>query len=76
MQAERLECKEKGVMVLVDNLWDAEKIEESMARHQGLFQRFVFDELKTQGYLLTSLEKLIEMKPDMIDKVPNLLKGL
>jgi len=76
-EAERLDCKDKAVMALVELLLDSES--EVLARakaNAGLFQRFVVGNAKAQKYLLGALEKLAERYSKVADKFANILKGL
>ena len=75
-EAERLEVKEKGVMVLISVLWDTDDIPAAMKKHQGLFQRFTFDSEKAQMYALNALEKLIELDETRLNKTPRYLKTM
>ena len=61
-EAERLDVKTKdGIMeVLVSVLWNIEDVPAAMSAHQGLFQRFTFDNSKAQMHMLHALEKLIQ----------------
>ena len=54
----------------------ADDIVEKMAKYQGLFQRFTLGKPKAQMYILQSIEKLIELDPSKLNKVPHYLKQL
>jgi len=61
--AERLDCKEKGVMVLVELIVEDASVNNFIAnlkRHQALLQRFTDGSKKTQKYLLHAVEKSVE----------------
>lgn len=76
-EAGRLECSDKGVMVLVQQLWsNADDVVSAMAKYQGLFQRFTMDKPKAQMYTLQATEKLIELDPTKLDKIPYYLKQM
>lgn len=75
-EAERLEVKEKGIMVLVSVLWDTGDVPAAMKKYQGLFQRFTFENGKTQMYALNALEKLIELDETRLTKTPRYLKTM
>jgi len=75
-EAERLDCKDKGVTVLVQCLWAVDEPLVAMKKHQGIFQRFVFENGKAQKYTLQAFEKLIEMKPELMPKVVHLMKEM
>lgn len=76
-EALRLECSDKCVMILVQELWStADDVVEKMAKYQGLFQRFTLGKPKAQMYILQSIEKLIELDPSKLNKVPHYLKQL
>lgn len=75
-EAERLEVKDKGVMVLVSILWNTEDVPAAMKQYQGLFQRFTMDNGKAQLYALQAVEKLIEMDETRLTKTPRYLKAM
>jgi len=75
-EAERLDCKDKGVTVLVQCLWAVDDPLVAMKKYQGIFQRFVFENPKAQKYTLQAFEKLMEMKPDLMPKVMHLMKQM
>lgn len=74
--AERLECKEKGVMVLVELLLDDDDILVNIKRHHALLQRFTDGSKKTQKYLLHALERMIEKRPALIKRVTHMFNAL
>ena len=75
-EAERLEVKEKGVMVLISVFWDTSDVPAAMKKYQGLFQRFTFENGKTQMYALNALEKLIELDETRLNKTPRYLNTM
>lgn len=76
-EAARLECAEKGVMVLVQQLWsNATDVVAAMKQYQGLFQRFLVDQPKAQMYALQAIEKLIELDSTKLNKTPRFLKQM
>lgn len=73
-EAQRLECKEKGVRILAEELFDA-NIGAQITTFAALFQRFVFDNEKAQRYLLGGLEVVIHRYSGLLlDKTPGILK--
>ena len=68
-KAERLDCKEKGIMVLADVLLDGDDILARLKTHHGLLQRFTDENLKAQKYLLHSIEGLVQKHGGLLDKV-------
>jgi len=74
--AERLECKEKGVMVLVELLLDDDEILVNIKRHHALLQRFTDGSKKTQKYLIHALEKMIERRPVLLTRVMHMFNAL
>jgi translation initiation factor 5 len=76
-EADRLECKEKGVMVVVELLLSkADDVFVAIKKYQGLFQRFTLENEKCQKYMIGALEVLIEDKPDLLGKAARLFKDL
>lgn len=75
-EAERLDCKEKGGMVLAHNLLLEGDVIAQLAKYQGLFQRFTIESDKAQKYLLGAMEKLIEQRPEVLPKTAHLFKQL
>ena len=64
-------------MVLVQQLWsNADNVVSAMAKYQGLFQRFTMDKPKAQMYTLQATEKLIELDPTKLNKIPYYLKQM
>lgn len=74
--AERLECKEKGVMVLVELLLDDDEILVNIKRHHALLQHFTDASKKTQKYLIHALEKMIERRPVLLKRVQHMFIAL
>jgi len=75
-EAERLEVKDKGIMVLVSILWNTDDVPAAMKKYQGLFQRFMMENGKAQMYALHAMEKLIELDPTRLAKTPRYLKTM
>lgn len=77
VEAERLDVKDKGVMVLVELLLDTDADIVARAKtHAALFQRILLDSAKGQKYFLGALEMLAEKHPKLVDKFGHVLKGL
>lgn len=80
LEAERLDCKEKGVMTIAEFLWKTDSAKDllrCLKETQGLVQRFVFENKKAQKNLLGALEMLIaKNKKDLLPKVAHILKFL
>lgn len=76
-EAERLDVKEgKGVMVLVELLWDDNIIKE-IPQYRILFLLFTHKNAKVQKYLIGAVEKLIEVKKEtLLPKTPIIFKAL
>eukprot|EP00730_Choanoeca_flexa_P018661 TRINITY_DN9086_c0_g1_i2.p1 TRINITY_DN9086_c0_g1~~TRINITY_DN9086_c0_g1_i2.p1 ORF type:complete len:432 (+),score=152.60 TRINITY_DN9086_c0_g1_i2:233-1528(+) len=75
-KAERLDCKEKGVMVLADVLLNDEDVVGRLKTHQGLLQRFTDENNKAQKYLLHGMEGVIDKHPALLTKVPVIFNAL
>lgn len=75
-EADRLECKDRGVQVLVQLLWSGGDTVTKMKKHQGLFQRFTFENTKAQKYLLGAFEKLIELESGLLNSTTRLMKTM
>lgn len=75
-QATRLECKEKGVLVLADLLLNEDDIVGAIDRHKALLQHFTDENNKAQKYLLGGVEALIGMEPARLPKVVAMFKKL
>jgi len=75
-EAERLEVKDKGIMVLVSILWNTDDVPAAMKKYQGLFQRFMVENDKAQMYALHAMEKLIELDATRLAKTPRYLKTM
>ncbi|GFS89920.1 eukaryotic translation initiation factor 5 [Nephila pilipes] len=73
-EAERLDIKDKAVLVLCELLL-GEHILQEVKTHRLLFLRFIHGNHKAQKYLLGGLEQVINLHKDtLINKVPHILK--
>lgn len=75
-EADRLDCKEKGVKVLASHLWNNSELLERISLHKSLFQRFTVDNPKAQKYLLDSVEQIIDGHRDLLAKACKIYKAL
>lgn len=75
-EAERLDCKDKGIMVLVGALFKEGDVLQLLAKHHGLFQRFTLDNSKAEKNCLAAFEKLIEMRPELLKSTARIFKDL
>lgn len=75
IEAERLEVTNKAPLVLCEVLLTGDKVIEKIKTHKIMFVRFTVENQKAQKYLLGGIEKLIEMKRDMLlPKVAGIFK--
>lgn len=73
-EAERLDIKDKAVLVLCELLL-GEHIIQEVKTHRLLFLRFTHGNHKAQKYLLGGLEQVINLHKDtLLAKVPHILK--
>jgi len=73
-EAERLDIKDKAVLVLCELLL-GEHILQEVKTHRLLFLRFTHGSQKAQKYLLGGLEQVINLHKDsLLSKVPHILK--
>ncbi|VDO92773.1 unnamed protein product [Soboliphyme baturini] len=73
-EAERLDVKDKAVLLLCRVLFDKNMLQE-IKPNRVLLLRFVYRNHKAQRYLLGGIEQLIcSNKEALLDKVPHLLK--
>lgn len=73
-EAERLDCKDKGTLVLCELLL-TENIQHQIKTHRLLFLRFTHENPKAQKYLLGGFEQVVKMHRDtLISRVPHILK--
>lgn len=73
-EAERLDIKDKAVLVLCELLL-GEHILQEVKTHRLLFLRFTHGSHKAQKYLLGGLEQVINLHKDsLLSKVPHVLK--
>lgn len=76
-EAERLDCKEKGVTVMVELLLGGtDDVVKMLKTHAKVFQRFTFDESKAQKYALGAMEVLVAERPALMNKVARIWKEL
>ncbi|XP_060070518.1 eukaryotic translation initiation factor 5-like [Ylistrum balloti] len=76
-EAERLEVKDKGTLVLVELLFDT-KILSQIKQHRRLFLRFCHENHKAQKYLMGGMEQLVGKvhAGSLLPKMPHILKAL
>jgi translation initiation factor 5 len=75
-EADRLDCKNKGIMVLVGILFKDGDIVATLKKHQGLFQRFTIDNPKAEKNCLGAIEKLIEIREVRGSAIARIFKEL
>jgi translation initiation factor 5 len=75
-EAERLDVKDKAVIVLCELLFDEpSKILQQIKTHRLLFLRFTTENTKAQKYLLRGIELTVkEFREQLIPRVPHILK--
>ncbi|XP_033627197.1 eukaryotic translation initiation factor 5-like [Asterias rubens] len=75
-EAERLDIKEKGPLILAELLLDENMIKQ-LVTYRLHFLRFTNDSHKAQKYLLGAFEQLCKTYPEkLMGKVPSLLKKM
>ncbi|CAI5764612.1 eukaryotic translation initiation factor 5 [Podarcis lilfordi] len=75
-EAERLDVKAMGPLVLTEVLFD-EKIREQIKKYRRHFLRFCHNNKKAQRYLLHGLECVVAMhQSQLISKIPHILKEM
>nr|XP_033807118.1 eukaryotic translation initiation factor 5 [Geotrypetes seraphini]XP_033807119.1 eukaryotic translation initiation factor 5 [Geotrypetes seraphini] len=75
-EAERLDVKAMGPLVLTEVLFD-EKIREELKRYRLHFLRFCHNNKKAQRYLLHGFECVVAMhQSHLLSKVPHILKEM
>lgn len=75
-EAERLDVKAMGPLVLTEVLFD-EKIREQIKKYRRHFLRFCHNNKKAQRYLLHGLECVVAMhQAQLISKIPHILKEM
>lgn len=73
-EAERLDIKDKGPLVLSELLFN-ENMKEQIVKYQKLLFRFTRENHKAQKYLMGGFEQLVKMYSDtLMPKVPHILK--
>ncbi|XP_062974157.1 eukaryotic translation initiation factor 5 [Elgaria multicarinata webbii] len=75
-EAERLDVKAMGPLVLTEVLFD-DKIREQIKKYRRHFLRFCHNNKKAQRYLLHGLECVVAMhQSQLISKIPHILKEM
>lgn len=77
-EAERLDVKDKAVLLLCRVLFDAEpaKMQSYIKPNRTLLMRFTLNNKKAQRYLLGGFEQLVGAhKKELLPKVPHILKA-
>lgn len=75
-EADRLDCKEKGVKVLALHLWNNAELLERIPLHKLIFQRFTVGNPKAQKYLVDSVEQIIDGHRSLLPKTAKIFKAL
>lgn len=75
-EAERLECRDKGVMILAEALLNTEDIVPQLKKYVKVFARFTHENDKSQKYLLGAVEKLVEAHPKLMTMIPKIFNFL
>ncbi|XP_011674971.1 eukaryotic translation initiation factor 5-like [Strongylocentrotus purpuratus] len=76
VEAERLDVKDKGPLILAELLLD-EQVLTQLKQHQYHFLRLLNDNPKGQKYFLNGLEQLIALHAkSLVPKVPSILKAV
>jgi translation initiation factor 5 len=74
-EAERLDIRDKGLLVLLELLFNEQMLQQ-IKQHRILFLRFTHGSHKAQKYLLGGFEQLVKLYRDvLISKVPHILKA-
>lgn len=75
-EAERLDVKTQGPLVLTEVLFD-DKIREQIKRYRRHFLRFCHNNKKAQRYLLHGFECVVSMhQAQLLSKIPHILKEM
>lgn len=74
-EADRLDVKERGVMVLVDRLWTGDVIARTKL-FQAIFQRFTHDNEKAQRNMLHAVEAMVAKDTTLMVKLPAIFQLL
>lgn len=72
-EAERLDCKEKGILSLTTLLLDSDAVAARIEAHKKLLQRFTLDSPKAQKYFLYGLEPILAARPGQLAKLTAIL---
>eukprot|EP00040_Diaphanoeca_grandis_P002317 m.21245 g.21245 ORF g.21245 m.21245 type:complete len:460 (+) comp13317_c0_seq1:374-1753(+) len=76
-EADRLDCKEKGVMIIMNHIFGKADFLPTIKKNQGLLQRFTIEAPKTQRYLLGALEKIIHAREaELLPKAAKIIKSM
>ena len=75
-EAERLDCKEKGVISLAGLLLDDDNIVARIDAHKKLIKLFTNENPKAQKYFLYGLEPVLDSRPALLPKTAKLLHKL
>lgn len=74
-EAERLDIRDKAVIVLCELFFDPNKIVQQIKNHRLLFLRFTTENTKAQKYLLRGFELTVkEFRNQLMPRVPHILK--
>lgn len=74
-EAERLDIRDKAVLVLCELLFD-EDIIQQIKTHRVLFLRFTAENVKAQRYLMRGFEQVVQRsKSELLPKVSRILKA-
>lgn len=74
-EAERLELKTKGALLLVDVLLTKDVVKE-LKTYRTIFLRFTLKDKRAQRYLLGGIEQLIEKNPELLPRAAHVIKAL
>lgn len=77
-EAERLDVKERGVLVLADRLWGASPADvvARIEKYRALFQRFTHENAKAQRNALHAVELAVSRTPALLARVAHMVKAL
>lgn len=73
-EADRLECREKAILVLIEVLLDNENPIAAIDTHKALFAAVVGDSSKSQKYALGGWEHIVGQRPELVAKTLAALK--
>eukprot|EP00053_Salpingoeca_punica_P005802 m.56596 g.56596 ORF g.56596 m.56596 type:complete len:438 (+) comp13402_c0_seq1:491-1804(+) len=75
-EADRLDCREKAVMILAEIFWDSDDLVALVDKHTELFLAFCEENQKSQRYLLGAIEKIVEGHKSLLSKIPKIFNAL